>query len=150
MLIRSHRAGFGSPAKREPRLGIAVVEFAVVASLLFVLVLGIIEFGRAMMVLEMLTNAARNGCRTGTLAGSVKSDVTGAVTNALTGAGFSGTRTTVQDNGTTLANDTDSTGLTGDTVTVTVQVPYSNVTWLPTSIFLGGKTLGSSIVMRHE
>ncbi|HEX4591086.1 MAG TPA: TadE/TadG family type IV pilus assembly protein [Gemmataceae bacterium] len=140
-----------SPAETRvrpvPRRGVAVVEFAVVASLLFVLILGIIEFGRAMMVLEMLNNAARNGARIGVLNGSATSDVNSAVTNALAGAGFSGVQTTVQVNGVTADANT---AVSGDAVTVMVKVPYNNVTWLPTSMFLAGKTLGSTVVMRRE
>jgi Flp pilus assembly protein TadG len=132
---------------RPERRGIAVVEFAVVASLLFLLVLGIIEFGRAMMVLEMLNNAARNGARIGSLNGSATSDVNTAVTNALAGAGFSGVTTTVQVNS---ADADASTAVTGDSVSVSVKVPYNNVTWLPTSMFLSGRTLGSYVVMRRE
>ena len=74
-------------------------------------------------------------------------DVTSAVTNALASAGFSGTNTAIQVNGTT-ANV--NTAVPGDQVTVTVTVPYNNVTWLPTSMFLAGRTLGSTVVMRHE
>ncbi len=129
------------------RRGVAAVEFAVVASLLFVLVLGIIEFGRAMMVLEMLNNAARNGVRVGALKGSANTDVASAVTSALSGAGFSGTTNTIQVNG---ATADVSTAVPGDAITVIVQVPYNHVTWLPTSMFLAGRTLGSNVTMRHE
>jgi Flp pilus assembly protein TadG len=141
-----HAAGdVRRPVRR--RRGVAAVEFAVVASLLFMLLLGIIEIGRAMMVLEMLNNAARSGARMGTLQGSANTDVTSAVTNALANAGFSGTSTAVSVNGAT-ANV--NTAVAGDSVTVTVSVPYNNVTWLPTSMFLAGRTLGSTVVMRHE
>src|SRR6476646_8698800 len=100
MRLSLHRAATetGRPGRRR---GVAAVEFAVVASLLFLLLLGIIEIGRAMMVLEMLNNAARNGARIGTLQGSDNSTVTTAVTNALANAGFSGTGTTIQVNGAT-------------------------------------------------
>jgi Flp pilus assembly protein TadG len=142
-LATNRRPNQGRPERR----GVAVVEFAVVASLLFLLVLGILEFGRAMMVLEMLNNAARNGARVGSLNGSATSDVNTAVTNALAGAGFSGVTTNVQVNG---AAADANTAVTGDAVTVTVQVPYNNVTWLSTPVFLSGKTLGSMVVMRRE
>jgi Flp pilus assembly protein TadG len=132
---------------RARRRGVAAVEFAVVASLLFVLILGIIEFGRAMMVLELLNNAARNGVRVGCLAGSANTDVGSAVTSALSGAGFSGTTNTIKVNGTVADVNT---AVSGDAVTVIVQVPYNNVTWLPTSMFLAGRTLGSNVTMRHE
>jgi Flp pilus assembly protein TadG len=132
---------------RARRRGVAAVEFAVVASLLFVLILGIIEFGRAMMVLEMLNNAARNGVRVGCLSGSANTDVASAVTSALSGGGFSGSTNTIKVNGTVADVNT---AVAGDSVTVIVQVPYNNVTWLPTSMFLAGRTLGSNVTMRHE
>jgi Flp pilus assembly protein TadG len=136
-----------STSRPNLRRGVAAVEFAVIASLLFVVVLGIIEFGRAMMVLELVNNAARQGARVGSLKGSANSDVTTAVTNSLANAGFNGVQTTVSVNG---AVADASTALPGDSLTVKVTVPYANVTWLPTSLFLGGKTLGGTIVMRHE
>lgn len=141
------RTGRGTAAAAGRRRGVAAVEFAVVASLLFLLVMGIIEIGRAMMVLEMLNSAARNGARVGTIQGSANTDVTNAVTAALANAGFSGTNTAIQVNG---ATADVNTAVPGDHVTVTVSVPYNNVTWLPTSMFLAGRTLGSTVVMRHE
>jgi Flp pilus assembly protein TadG len=147
MRLRTVQAAGDVRRPNGRRRGVAAVEFAVVASLLFLLLLGIIEIGRAMMVLEMLNNAARNGARIGTLQGSDNSAVTTAVTNALANAGFSGTGTTIQVNGAT-ANV--NTAVPGDSITVSVTVPYNNVTWLPTSMFLAGRTLGSSVVMRHE
>ena len=142
MLLKTNRA-----AVRPARRGVAAVEFAVVASLLFMLLLGIIEIGRAMMVLEMLNNAARNGARVASLQGSDNTAVTAAANSALANAGFSGTSTAVQVNGAT-ANV--NTAVPGDLITVTVSVPYNNVTWLPTSMFLAGRTLGSTVVMRRE
>lgn len=52
----------------------AMVEFAIVAPLLFVLIFGIIDFGRVFFLYNNLTNAAREGARLGAvlpLAGSV-------------------------------------------------------------------------------
>jgi len=43
--------------------GAAMVEFAIVAPLLFMLILGTIDFGRALFVYNNLTNAAREGAR---------------------------------------------------------------------------------------
>ena len=56
--MRLHRV---AGARTRFRKAAAAVEFAVVSPLLFTAVLGIIEFGRAMMVLELLNNAARAG-----------------------------------------------------------------------------------------
>ncbi len=52
---------------RRNRRGAAVVEFAVVAPVFFLLVFGMIEFGRAIMVQQILTNASREGARVAVL-----------------------------------------------------------------------------------
>jgi Flp pilus assembly protein TadG len=141
--MRLHRV---AGARTRFRKAAAAVEFAVVSPLLFTAVLGIIEFGRAMMVLELLNNAARAGCRTGVLSGSDNSAVSSSVTTALSGSGIS-TTPTVQVNGTT-ANA--STAQTGDTVTVSVSVSADTVSWLPVTHFLTGKTLTGTVTMRRE
>ena len=43
--------------------GAAMVEFAFIAALLFTLLLGFIDFGRALFLYNNLTNAAREGAR---------------------------------------------------------------------------------------
>jgi Flp pilus assembly protein TadG len=58
--------------KRDER-GAAMVEFAIVAPLLFVLVFGIIDYGRYFYWYARVTNAAREGAR----AGSVMKNLTG-------------------------------------------------------------------------
>jgi Flp pilus assembly protein TadG len=129
------------------RSAAATVEFAVVAPVLFAVVLGVIEFGRAMMVMELLNNAARTGARAGVLAGSSDSDVQTAVDGVMTGTGVSGYHYTVKVNGNT-ANA--NTATTGDSISVTVYVSADSVSWLPVSKFLGGSNLTSTAVMRRE
>jgi Flp pilus assembly protein TadG len=124
------------------------VEFALLAPLLFTLVLGIIELGRAIMVTDQLNSAARDGCRTGVLAGSASSDITSAVNSALSSTGIQGVSVAV------LVNETAadaSTAVTGDSISVQVTVPAASVAWLPFQRFLkNGATLGSTVVMRRE
>ena len=67
--------------KRSTRRGVAAVEFALVAPLFFTLILGIIEFGRMMMVQEILVNAAREGARAAILPGETDAQVTTTVSN---------------------------------------------------------------------
>jgi len=61
--LKPQVSGAGSPRnrirrqKRSRRRGAALVEFAVIAPLFFLLVVGVIEFGRAMMVKQIITNA---------------------------------------------------------------------------------------------
>jgi Flp pilus assembly protein TadG len=61
--------------------GAAAVEFALIASVLFVLVFGIIEFGRIFNELEVMNSAAREGARAAAVRGTF-SDVQTATQNA--------------------------------------------------------------------
>src|SRR5688572_20068232 len=61
--------------------GAAAVEFALIASILFMFVFGIIEFGRIFSELEVLNSAAREGAR----AAAVRGDAV-AVETAVTEA----------------------------------------------------------------
>jgi Flp pilus assembly protein TadG len=137
-----------TPATRapaRPRLGrraAAVVEFAVVVPVLILLIFGMIEFARLMMVEQVLTNGARVGARKASLPGTTSSDVTTAVSSYMTNSGLSGFTTTVSPDPST-ANPYDS-------ITVTVSIPFNNVSWLPVPMFLGGKTLSSSVIMAKE
>ncbi len=68
--LRATMRGF----RRQTRAA-AMVEFAIVAPLLFILIFGIIDFGRAFFLLNNLTNAARDGARLGaTLTYAASSD----------------------------------------------------------------------------
>ncbi len=133
------------------RRGAAAVEFALVAPVfLFAIIMPMIEFGRAIMVANILDAAAEVGCRTGTLPGSDNSAITTAVTNNLAAQGISNANpVAVKVNG-ALANA--STAQQGDSISVTVSIPYSNVSWLPASlnVYVGTKTLSATEVMRHE
>ncbi|HEX2473553.1 MAG TPA: TadE/TadG family type IV pilus assembly protein [Lacipirellulaceae bacterium] len=118
--------------KRKQKLcrnGVAAVEFAFVAPIFFLLVFAIIELGRMMMVQQSLTNAAREGCRKAVLATTTNgSDVEDAVRDYLqsvmSNASDSGSvRVTVPSS--------MSTATSGSSLTVAVEVDYSDVTWLP-------------------
>jgi Flp pilus assembly protein TadG len=136
-----------SPVRPPLRRAAAVAEFALVAPIVFALVMAAIEFGRAYMSLNLISNAARAGCRKGVLPGSSNDDVTSAVNSALSAGGISGATTTVMVNG---AVTNASTAAQGDQISVEITVPFSQVTWLPTTWFLGDATLAETSVMRHE
>lgn len=59
------------------RRGQALVEFAMVAPLFFLLLLSIIEFGRAIYYVQILNNAAREGARYAIVHGNESTDPTG-------------------------------------------------------------------------
>jgi len=126
---------------RRNRRGAAAVEFAVVSPVLFLLIFGMIEFGRMVMVQQIITNAAREGARKAVVDDST-TNVSDTVTKYLLGqiSGATTTPTTIASSG------------TGDygKFQVTVSVPYSSVSWLPHNFWLGSKTLTATSVMRRE
>lgn len=52
-----------SPHARKQRTATTIVEFAFVSILLFMLLFGVVEYGRFIMDLQLLNNAAREGAR---------------------------------------------------------------------------------------
>ena len=131
---------------RRNRRGAAAVEFAIVAPVFFLLVFGMVEYGRMIMVQQVITNAAREGARVGVLDGSALSDVTTAVNNYLVASkipiGLS--------NEITVTPNPPSSQTTGNPVTVTVSIPFNKVSWLPTPLYLGSTMLTATSVMRRE
>jgi Flp pilus assembly protein TadG len=128
---------------RKKRKGAAAVEFALVAPVFVLLVFGMIEYGRMVMVQQVITNASREGARRAVLDGVTASDVSNTVTTYLTNGAVSGATVTMNP-----ANP--SSAASGDPVTVTVSVPYTAVSWLPSPFFLGGATLNATSTMRRE
>jgi Flp pilus assembly protein TadG len=105
-------------------------------------VIGIIEVGRAIMVQQVLINAARVGARRAVMLSSTESAVTSAVSEFTTSVGITGVTTTVSPN--------PATAEAGAAITVQTSIDFSRVNWLPTPWFMGGKTLRSASVMRKE
>lgn len=127
---------------RRFRRGAAVVEFAVVVPVFLILVFGIIEFGRMVMVQQIITNAAREGARKGIVPGSSADEVNTTVLSYLTSTSINGANTSVSP---------DPASVTyGQGITVTVAVPFSSVSWLPAPFFLGKSVLTASCTMRSE
>ena len=152
---RINRAAAKGPrgrGSRRPndRRGAAVVEFAVVASLLMMLVFGIIEYGRLVMVQQILTNAAREGSRKAVLLGVTNTDVTNVVANYLDGTTITGQSRTIEVLDSS-GNSLDlSTAQPGDPVTVRVSISFADVSWLPAPMYLGSTVLSASSTMRRE
>jgi len=128
---------------RRQRRGTAVVEFALVAPLFFLLVMGMIEYGRMVMVQQILTNASREGARRAVLDGITTANVQTAVNTYLSGASITGATVTVTSNAPVAPDYANS-------MTVVVQIPFSQVSWLPSPMYLGSKTLSASTTMRKE
>jgi Flp pilus assembly protein TadG len=146
------------------RLAVAATEFAVAAPLFWVLIVGMFEVSRALMIKEILTDAARKACRTAVLPGAGWSDVAAGTAGSelydimVTDNGFNWSSVTP----TVIVTDTSggSTTLTtgdpgnvlqnatwGYTISVKVAIPASATTWGPGYIFIPATDIESEYVV---
>jgi Flp pilus assembly protein TadG len=132
-----------------------MVEMALVLPVFVMITLGIVEFGRAMMVGQLVTNAAREGARLGVVDGSTNNGVETFVKNFLhetvnvaTGD-VAVTITVTEAPGNPAAGNTIEAASAKDLVTVKVQLPFDKVSYVAGS-YLNGKSLVGVSAMRHE
>ena len=137
--------------KHENRRGTALVEMALVLPIFLMIVLGVIEFGRAMMVSQVVTNAAREGARSAVVDGSTNAEVTSWIEDFLEGA--IGTAPGDVDVTITVDNPAAANEIanaeTRDLITVEVEVPFEKVQYIAGK-YLANKNLRAVSSMRHE
>jgi Flp pilus assembly protein TadG len=144
VLTTSPPRGAQNALRRRPRRrGATLVEFAAVAPVFFVFLFVMFEFGRLMMVEQVLTNAAREGARRGILEQTTVAEVEQTVQEYLAKKTISGATVNVAP------DQLDQVGF-GSPVTVTVSVPYGAVSWLPAPRWLDEADLLVQSVMRAE
>jgi Flp pilus assembly protein TadG len=119
---------------------------AFIAPVFLSLVLGIIESSRLGMVCQLLTTAAREGCRVAVINGMTQADVQSRVDAVLDGSRIS--VGTVTPTCPSPYSWDSSPG--GTPITVSLSVPYSSVSWLPTPFFFKGATISCSATMSSE
>ena len=144
---------------RGRRSGAAVVELAILMPILGLIMLGMFELSRAMMVKQILTGAARKGCRTGILQLYGNSNIISDVTNVMQDNGFDSTlfnpptigaiNITVTDpNGNSLPDALNAPS--GSTVSVQVVIPVTSVNWLTSYFLTGGMFESDTVVMMKQ
>jgi Flp pilus assembly protein TadG len=136
---------------RKVRCGVAAVEFAIVAAIIFVpLLLGMFELGRAVQVKTILSDAARKGCRTGIRPGKSNADITADVNNILSDNNIvtTGENIIISVNGNSSVDT--STANADDQISVKVQLPFANVTWLPANFLTGSTMESETVVMMRQ
>ncbi len=139
----------------QNRRGVAAVEFALVLPVFLTVSLGVIEYGRALMAANLVTNAAREGSRLAGKDGHTNTDVQNSVKSFLTSSlNVSSSQVTVNITVTPAAgnpNPQDQCGSANlrDLVCVEVLVPYSAVALIPATS-LQNVTLSGRSYMRHE
>ena len=127
---------------RRLRSGVAAAEFAIVAPLFLLLVIGILELGRAMMVQQVLINASRVGARQAITLGATTAEVQSAVADYAASVAVPGVTVSVSPD--------PATAKAGVAITVTTSVPFNEVSWLASPWFLNGNTLTANSRMRKE
>lgn len=130
---------------RRNRRAAAAVEFALIAPVFFLLIMGMIEYGRMVMIQQVITNASREGARQAVLDGATTAGIDTLVRDYLELGQVSPASAVI-----TVAPNPPTDAEFGDPVTVTVAIPFDEVSWLPSPMYLGGKTLSATTVMRRE
>jgi Flp pilus assembly protein TadG len=134
-----------SKKQRRKRKGVVTVEAALVFSLLLLLTLGIIEYGWLFLKTEEATNAARRGVRL-----AVKPDVTSE--EVLTAVDGFMASSNLGDSGYQVAvtpSDVSAAGV-GDIVTVSITLPYSNVSITGAPLVPTPQNVEASVSMAKE
>lgn len=128
---------------RRSDAGQALVEFALVMPIVLLMLVGIIEFGRAWNVQQVMTDAAREGARHGVLANPAitQASVVGNINAALARAAIDTTVTQI-----TLIG---FGGGTGTLLTVDIQTPYQFM-FLGALINLANLTPGGWVLLKTQ
>jgi Flp pilus assembly protein TadG len=127
--------------------GQALLEFALVLPILLILIVGIIEFGRAWNMEQIITDAAREGARKAAIADEsvTQAQVIQTVKDALTNGRIDPNTATITTNGWDAG--------TGAPATITVSVPYRFTFFGPLLEWTTSQsniTLKTAFTMRNE
>jgi Flp pilus assembly protein TadG len=128
--------------------GAAAVEFAFVAPFILLLVFGMVECARMVMVKQVLTSAARIGCRHASLA-TTQSYL---ASDAKVRERMEGSIADYDDADIVriaFSPEFTAAPVSGTEITVTVEVDFDDVSWFPASIFGNAKIRGSSSSRRE-
>ncbi|MEZ6065049.1 MAG: TadE/TadG family type IV pilus assembly protein [Planctomycetaceae bacterium] len=145
---------FQRQSQRE-RSGAATVETALVLPVFFMVMLGIVECGRAFMISQLLTNAAREGGRIAVMNGSSNTEVELTIediaqrTAGIAPADLDITLNVHEHAGNPSASNEVANARKRDLCEVIVRVNYDKVNLLPIRYLTGAQLVGQA-AMRHE
>jgi Flp pilus assembly protein TadG len=139
------------------RRGAAIAEFAVVVPVLFMIVIGIIEVGRLVMVAQLASTASREAARYAVQAKTSAADADAFARAYLQQAGIPDSAVTslmfeAQTTGGGWVAAADPSALQpGTPVRAKLSIDYAKVAWLPSRFFLPeGTSVRGVTVMRKE
>jgi Flp pilus assembly protein TadG len=158
MLIHSKARLNAAGGKRR---GAAVAEFAIVSPIMALILMGMIELSRGILVKVALSDAARAGCRAGIQRNKANADITQYCKDVMVYNGFptfnpgtvGSVYITVTDGKTppnTVNNNETLDAPSGSYVSVTVSIPVSATTWVPQVFLTQGSLESETIVMMKQ
>jgi len=122
--------------------GAMLIEAAIILPLLLLLILGVIEYGWALLKSQQITNATRQGARIAARPDVTNADIQDTVSALMDSAGISGYELTLPG---------DVSSITpGDSLTVTITVPYSSVELAGAPFVPMPSQLKASVTMAKE
>ena len=126
--------------RRPCRTGAAAVEFAIVASIFFTLMIAAIEFGRINVIRHTADNAAYEAARHAMVPGATNAEAVAKAQSILRIVGTVGARVSVSP---------AAIGPETDEVTVTIDVPMNQNGWI-TPRFTRGTTIRAVSTLKTE
>jgi Flp pilus assembly protein TadG len=156
--MKLFRPTFASPNGKKRR-GAAVAEFAFVSPVFALVLMGMIELSRGLMVKVILSDAALKGCRTGIQRDKANTDILSDCTDVMRDNHFNSTQfnpnsvgqiaiRVTAPNGNVLADTLDAPS--GSIVSVQVSIPVSSTTWVPNVFLAKGSLESETVVMMKQ
>lgn len=133
------RYAAGHTVNMRKRRGAAVVEFAIITPIFFLLVFGMLEYGRLVQVSQVTTNASREGARYASACNAKPDDARAWAKTYLQNSGIDPA----------VAQVDISPAQDGQPITCRVTVPYSQVSWFP-PFWLKDRNVESTSTMLRE
>ena len=140
-------SGVGPAGEGRTRGGVAAVEMAFVAPILFMVVLGIIDFGSLFFVRQTLVSSAREGARELAIQGATLSEAIAVTNDRLNGAGITGATVTGQN-----AYKGSGDDAAARQVYIDVELPFEQalLTGDSLNLFATGQKMTVRVTMRKE
>ncbi len=126
--------------RRQNRRGATLVEFAIVAPVFFLLLLGSFEFSRLNVIRHTADNAAYEAARIAMVPGATAAEAVAEAQRIMN---------IVRARGTTVTVNPATLGLTTNQITVTVDVPMGQNGWI-TPRFTGSQIMRAVATLKAE
>lgn len=128
----------------KERRGTASIEMALMLPLLIVLLMGLLEYGWLFSKAHQIANVTRNAARIAVLPDSTSADAQTTVENQMAQVGMAGKYTL------TMTPPDVSSVPSGQTIKVSLTVPYPGISLFHCGLIPGPESLHSEVTMAKE